>query len=195
MGDVIVRRESAVEYFRELVDEAIARQHVVAGELTAFYVVQMLAGFVQRPADDREPLGVRLIRALEPGDGAVTGAQRTTLRQVGDLSLFVSGFFSDSLCRKLVDVDYYVNIGGSAYNALSRDDADAFSPAFAELAQKFVEFVDVLTDVSERSACSTNTDLLRLYERWLRTGSSRSGSLLLERGVLPNASLRNTVIQ
>jgi hypothetical protein len=195
MGDVIVRRESAVEYFRERVDEAIARQHVVAGELTAFYVVQMLAGFVQRPADDCEPLGIRLIRALESGDGAVTGAQRTTLRQVGDLSLFVSGFFSESLCRKPVDVDYYVSIGGSAYNALSRDDADALSPAFAELAQKFVEFVDVLTDVSERSACSTNTDLLRLYERWLRTGSPRSGNLLLERGVLPNASLRSTLIQ
>jgi hypothetical protein len=38
-------------------------------------------------------------------------------------------------------------------------------------------------------------DLLRLYERWLRTGSARSGRLLVERGVVPNASLKGARIQ
>jgi hypothetical protein len=58
-----------------------------------------------------------------------------------------------------------------------------------------VDFVDVLSEVSERSSLSSNTDLLRLYERWLRTGSTRSGYLLAERGVVPNGALRNTRIQ
>ena len=52
----------------------------------------------------------------------------------------------------------------------------------------FNGFVDVLTEVSERTSCSSNTDLLRLYEKWLKTGSRRSGQLLVERGVVPNAS-------
>jgi hypothetical protein len=94
-----------------------------------------------------------------------------------------------------VDVDYYVNIGGSAYTALSRRETDTLSPVFAELADKFVAFVDVLSEVSERSACSSNRDLLRLYERWLKTGSLRSGQLLAERGVVPNASLRSIRVQ
>ena len=186
MGDVIVRRESAVEYFKELVDAALANQRVIAGELTSFYVVQLLAGFLDRRAQDDAPLSMQLARALE-NDGA---AQRTSLKQIGDASLFISGFFSDSLRGKLVDVDYYVNVGGSAYNALSRFEDDTFSPVFAELARRFVEFADVLSEVSERSACSSNGDLLRLYERWLRTGSPRSGQLLVERGVMPNATLR-----
>jgi hypothetical protein len=38
-------------------------------------------------------------------------------------------------------------------------------------------------------------DLLRLYERWLKTGSPRSGQLLVERGVVPNVSLRDTRVQ
>lgn len=188
MGETMFRRESAVEYFKELVDGALAHQGIVANELTAFYVVHLLAGFLQRRAEDAadEPLGVRLARALE-SDGL---QQRASLKQIGDVSLFVSGFFSDSLRRRLVDVDYYVSIGGVAYNALSRHETDTFSPVFAELADKFIAFVDVLSEVSERSACASNMDLLRLYERWLKTGSRRSGQLLVERGVVPNASLK-----
>ncbi len=108
--------------------------------------------------------------------------QRASLQQIGDVSLFISGFFSDSLQRKLVDVDYYVSIGGFAYNALSRVETDTFSPVFAELAEKFVGFVDVLTEVSERTSCASNADLLRLYEKWLKTGSRRSGQLLSSAG-------------
>ncbi len=187
------RASSAVEYFRELVEGALAHQRIAAGELTSFYVVQLLTQFVQRPAGEGcdGPLGVRLLQALERGGAQ----QRTSLKEIGDVSLFVSGFFSDSLRRKLVDVDYYVSIGGQAYTALSRVETDTFSPVFAELADNFVAFVDVLSEVSERSSCATNADLLRLYERWLKTGSRRSGQLLAERGVVPNASLSGLRVQ
>src|SRR5882724_11630455 len=192
MDDATIRRESAVEYFKELVDGAVARQGIAAAELTTFYVVQLLAGFMQRPVehDFEQPLALRLAAALESGGIG----QRFSLKQIGDASLFISGFFSDSLRRKLVDVDYYVHIGGVAYDTLSRQENETFSPVFAELAEKFVCFVDVLAEVSERSSCSSNTDLLRLYARWLRTGSSRSGQLLLERGVLPNATVKGARI-
>jgi hypothetical protein len=195
MSDVVFRRESAVEYFKTLVDDALSHQRLNTQELTAYYVVQLLASFLQRPlADERTedaPLAVRLVQALESGGAR----QRITLKEIGDVALFVSGFFSDSLNRKLVDVDYYVSIGGRAYNVLSRVETDAFSPVFAELGEKFVGFVDVLSEISERTSCSSNSDLLRLYERWLKTGSRRSGQLLVERGVVPNASITNTRIQ
>lgn len=193
MGDSVVRRESAIEYFKELVDGALARQRMSAGELTSFYVVNLLAGFLQRPSPDNDvPLAFRLLDALESGGVR----QRTSLKEIGDISLFISGFFSDSLRGKLVDVDYFVSIGGTAYNALSRRETDTFSPVFAELAEKFVGFVDVLSEVSERTSCTApNTDLLRLYERWLKTGSRRSGELLVERGVVPDPSAKNNRIQ
>jgi hypothetical protein len=63
------------------------------------------------------------------------------------------------------------------------------------LGEKFVGFVDVLSEVSERTSCSSNADLLRLYEKWLKTGSARSGQLLAERGVVPNVSIKITRIQ
>jgi len=195
MGDGVFRRESAVEYFRELVEVALSHQRLNTQELTAYYVVQLLASFLQRPLTDESgddtPLAVRLARALESGGSK----QRASLREVGDVALFVSGFFADSLNRKLVDVDYYVSIGGRAYNRLARVETDTFSPVFAELAEKFAGFVDVLSEVSERTSCASNADLLRLYEKWVKTGSRRSGQLLVERGVVPNCSITSMRIQ
>src|SRR6185436_4941984 len=105
MAESLVRRETPVEYFRELVESAMQRQQLSAHELTSFYLVNMLAGFVhcdRSATEDREPLGVRFVKAL----GEAGTRQREGLRQVGDLSLFISGFFADSLTRSLVDVDY-----------------------------------------------------------------------------------------
>jgi hypothetical protein len=187
-----LRRESAAEYFKELVEGALAHQRVPAGELTSYYVVNLLTGFLQRPAEDDEtPLALRLADAIN----AAGTRQRESLKQIGDLSLFMSGFFAESFRRKLVDVDYYASIGGTAYATLSHYEADAFSSVFAELADNFVGFADVLSEVSERTSCASNADLLRLYERWLKTGSRRCGQLLLERGVVPGPSAKNSRVQ
>ena len=152
MPESVFRRESAAEYFKELVEGALAHQRLNAGELTSYYVVNLLTGFLQRPAGDDAPLAIRLAQALESGGLQ----QRTTLKEIGDLSLFVSGFFSDSLRRKLVDVDYYVSIGGCAYNALSRVDSDTLSPVFGELSEKFVGFVDVLSAPDSSTRARSN---------------------------------------
>jgi hypothetical protein len=195
MGEAAFRNESPVEYFRELIESAMQHQHLAARELTSFYLVNMLAGFVhvdRSPgAGDDEPLGVRFAKALQE-DGV---RKRDVLRQVADRSLFLSGFFADSLNRSLVDIDYYMQLGEYAYGSLARDGDGTFGEAFDELAAKFPAFVDVLGEVSERTALASNSDLLRLYEKWMRTRSRRSGDLLAARGIVPNASVGSRFIQ
>lgn len=191
MGDALLRNETPTEYFRELVQSAMHNQHLAAQELTSFYIVNLLSGFVHHQHAADEPLGIRFAKALQ--DAGL--AQRDGLRRVGDLSLFISGFFADSLNRSLVDVDYYIQIGETAYASLARQGDAALGDVFDELAEKFPAFVDVLGEVSERSALSSNTDLLRLYEKWLRTRSRRSGDLLASKGIVPNASVASRFIQ
>ena len=195
MAEALVRNESPVEYFRELIESAMKRQHLAARELTSFYLVNLLTGFVHfdrsATAGEDEALGVRFVKALQTAGVR----QRDALRQVGDLSLFISGFFADSLTRSLVDIDYYIQLGECAYGSLARQADTAFGDVFDELSGKFAAFVDVLGEVSERSALTSNADLLRLYERWLRTRSRRSGDLLVSRGIVPNASVGNRFIQ
>ena len=191
----LLREGAPAEYFKELVDSALARQHLQAGDLTAYYLVNLLCQFVRPDAHstslDTEPLAIRLTRALQTGGSE----QRARLRSLGDFSLFMSGFFPDSLRRRPVDVDYYVSMGEYAYGSLSRRDEDAFAEVFGELARKFVGFTDVLADISERTAVTSSADLLRLYEKWLRTGSSRDGKKLIDQGIVPNASIGKRFVQ
>ena len=196
MATSLVHADTPLAFFYGLVEEALDRQRVRPREETTFYLVTLLAGFVnpERPGagltDD--PLAIRLASALQSGGTA----RREGLRRVGDLSLFVSGFFPDSLTRTLVDVDYYIALGGAAYGSLGREGEDARAATFAELADRFVEFVDVLTEVSEHTSSAPNGDVLRLYDRWMRTGSRRSGRRLVERGILPvPATPKRRIIQ
>jgi hypothetical protein len=193
MPGALFRRESPTEFFRELVESAMQNQRVSAHELTCFYVVNLLAGFVHADAHagSDQPLGTRLARALQ----AAGAAQRDGLRSVGDQSLFISGFFADSLNRRLVDVDYYIQLGESAYRSLARHEDRTLGEVFDELSDKFTTFVDVIGEVSERTLISSNADVLRLYEKWLRTGSRRSGDLLVARGIVPNASIGSRYLQ
>ena len=187
MAEVLLRNESPAEYFKELVETAMEHQHVAVRDLTSFYLVNLLTGFVNFDlwaSTNEEPLGIRFARALQAGGSR----QRDGLREVGDRSLFISGFFSDSLNQRVVDIDYYIQLGECAYGSLARQRDPALGDVFDELADKFSACVDILGEVSERSALTSNADLLRLYERWLRTGSRRSGDLLAERGIVPHSS-------
>ena len=191
----LVREQSPAEYFKELVEAALTRQHLHAGDLTEYYLVNLLCQYVRPEARsgvaNAQPLALRLAHALESGGTE----QRARLRSLADFSLFMSGYFADSFTRKAIDVDYYKSMGEYAYGSLSRREDDEFADVFAELAGKFVGFMDVLAEVSERSGLSSSTDVLRLYEKWLRTGSPRHSQRLIERGLLPNASIGKRFIQ
>jgi hypothetical protein len=184
-------------YFRELVEAALSRQRIRAHALTSYYLVDLLCRFVRPDQripfndDSREALAIRLGRALE----SAGVEQRARLRNLGDFSLFMSGFFSDSLRRRSCDVDYYVSMGEYAYGSLGRRDEHAFGEVFSELSRNFVPFMDVLSDVSEQAGSTSSLDVLRLYEKWLRTGSPRDGQRLVDRGILPNASIGTKFLQ
>lgn len=188
--------QSPAEYFKDLIEAALERQQLRANELTAYYLVNLLCRYVRPEAktpfgDEGEPLAIRLGRALQTGGLE----QRARLRSLGDFSLFMSGYFSDSFRRKVVDVDYYVSMGEYAYGSLGQRDEDAFGEVFAELARKFVGFMDVLSDVSEHTGVASNGDVLRLYEKWLRSASPRDGQRLIDRGIVPNSSIGSKFIQ
>jgi len=188
MAEAGVRYETPAEYFREMVDSALARLSLSPEEATRYYLVTLLTSFVRVDrapaggAPPAEPLGPRLIQTLD----AHPVQRRTDLRNVGDACLFLTGFFGDCLDRKLIDPDYYITLGSCAYRSLGDDEDLMLSETFAELALNFVAFVDVLAEVSERASLATCSDLLRCYERWLRTGSRRAFGRLIEQGIVPS---------
>ena len=196
MTDSIVSTESLREYFRSVFGDVKDRQGVHLGEVTEFYLANLLADFIQAEklytmrndgSRELEPLAFQFARAIN----ASREERIRTLRRLGDVSLYVSGFFSDSLQGQLVDVDYYISMGENAYGqlaAMMRASAareGSFGVLYDELCSQFSRIVDVFGEISERVAVSTNKGIVRLYERWMKTGSERLTRLLAEQGVVP----------
>ena len=189
MGERLVRGETPVEFFREQLERAMEHQKVSTSSFVEYYLVSLLASCVggelppSEPGYDEAPLALLYVRAVQ----SARHERARLLRTLGDTALFVSGFFPDRLSRGLVDLDYYRSMGGLAYARLSRDEEPrVFGPeVFGELSGRFMEFADLLAEVSESTRLHTNTSILRLYERWLQTGSRRAASLLAERGLAP----------
>jgi hypothetical protein len=183
------------EFFHDSVQTALRKQRVAVDDHTEHYVVNVLTMFARsEELYEATPEGVRLkplAHMLAQASEAPTAQQRDeALRRLGDVSLFIAGFFAQSFARKLIDIDYHIAMGGRAYGTLAENmrgtmRGQAFATIFLELAQKFQRLVDVLNDVAEMAHTHTDKDILRLYEIWLKTGSPRAYSILRRLGVAP----------
>jgi hypothetical protein len=187
------------EFFRDSVQRAMRQQHVEVDDHTEHYVVNVLTMFSRsEQLYENTAEGIRLkplAHMLAQAMDAPTAEHRNqALRRLGDVSLFVAGFFAQSFARKLIDIDYHIAMGGRAYGTLAESSratqrGQAFSMVFAELALKFQRLVDVLNEVAEMSHTHTDKDILRLYEIWMKTGSPRAHGILCRLGVQPVATV------
>ncbi|NJL25925.1 MAG: hypothetical protein HC902_12655 [Calothrix sp. SM1_5_4] len=197
-GATAIFIEDPGTFFDDRVDEAMRRLKFRPLSLSRRYLVDLLQRYIFSsnlfPPDDetgrsrRQTLAELYLKAQN-----TTGPQRLDLlKRLGDSSLYISGFFGDSLSRKVVDIDYYVDMGGVAYGALSSSAQDEdLSQVYGEFSTRFAEFVDVLTYISQESLVQTNGDLLRLYDRYMATGSRLAGEQLVKTGLL-NADLQKS---
>ncbi len=194
--ETLLASGSVKEYFRGLFGEVRESQGVQVTQVTEFYLSNLLADFLSAEnlyttredgSRDIEPFALLLARAMQ----AQREERIRLLRRMGDVSLYICGFFSDSLERKTVDVTYYIAMGENAYGQLAsmmrwpgRGKA-LFGEIYDELTTEFRRIVDVFAEISERVAVSTNQGIVRMYDRWVRTGSERLTRLLAQQGVLP----------
>ena len=181
------------EFFRDALHGALEKQQLAVEDQTEHYVVNVLTMFArsealyEQTADGvrLKPLVVMLCEALEASGHA---ERNRSLQRLGDVSLFVAGFFARGFAAKLIDIDYHIAMGGRAYGALAhtlQGRGRALAGVFAELSEKFQPMVDALNDISESGYVHSDQDILRLYEIWLKTGSTRCYALLKRLGVDP----------
>ena len=183
------------EFFQEALQEAISRQKLYTCPETTLYLSNLLTVFIQTEhLFEHTPEGVM----LKPLAGMYADAvearsineRDNVLRRLGDVALFISGMFPQSLARSLVDVDYYINMGGSAYGFLAESSrisrtSKVFRAIFQELSDRFSEFVDILAEVGDHTHLRHDGDILRLYEIWLASGSSNAAEKLKKLGIQP----------
>jgi hypothetical protein len=194
----LVAVSSLREFFRDAFHAASEHQRLDIDEQAEAYVVNVLTMFSRADAlYEKTPEGLR-IRPLahmlaDALDAPSAVARQRALQRLGDVSLFIAGFFARSFARKLIDIDYHIAMGGNAYSSLAdtmprSGSGRSTAAVYAELARKFQPLVDALNEVSEMSYRHTDADILRLYEIWMKTGSARAHALLRSLGVQPVAA-------
>ncbi len=194
-GETVLAVRNLQDYFRTSIDEVIARQRVDLDPHAAHYVVNLLTLYSRSDklyANDGETYGVRPLALMlaDAADAENTEQRNNVLQRIGDVALFVAGFFADSLAKKAVDIDYYIHMGGNAYSSLSDEvggtvRGNTFAHIYRELAMKFQVLVDVLNEMSQSARPNAALDLCRTHEVWRKTGSRRAEQLLRQHGVVP----------
>jgi hypothetical protein len=182
------------EFFRDALGKALTSQHVTLDEHTTHYVVSLLTLYSRTEVSHADTRAgqrwVSLVDLLAQASSATTAVEREVLLQrLGDVSLFVAGFFAHGFERRLIDVDYHIAMGGRAYGTLANAPISgprrALCGVFGELARKFQRVVDAIGEISDSARVWSQKDVLRLYEIWLKTGSPRAHGLLQQLGVAP----------
>jgi len=180
-------QRNLTEFFRDLLQSAMHSQEVHSSEDTEFYLVKLLEGFAHAPQDwfDR-PLALEYLESFH----SPLAHRYGKLKRVRDTALFVSGLFMESVHRQLVSSDYYMQLGRTAYSHLSALPGGAgrrHGDLFAELAERFADFVRVFAEISFESLFRGDVHTLRVYTRWMYTRSDRDARWLFRHGVIPYA--------
>jgi hypothetical protein len=175
------------EFFRDLLQDAMRSQAVSSTETTEFYLVKLLEGFAHPERDWYErPLALEYLESFQSPMAHRYGK----LKHVADTSLFMAGLFMESLHRRIVSGDYYAALGRTAYHHLSclpSDVAPMPGDTFAELADRFADFVRVLAEISFQELFKGDSHTLRVYTRWMYTRSEHDVQWLLRQGITPFA--------
>jgi hypothetical protein len=187
----LIERAAPRALFAELVAGALSETRLEPSPMAVAYLVELLdSRIAQPPPFEAEAEEATLAESLQAARLRRGSERVLRLRRLGDRALFVAGWFGDSLSRRVVDLDYYGDMGRIAYTQLADSLAQqlperTWPSLYSELADRFGEFVDVLAEVGDRTRTSRSEDLLRLYERYVRTGSARDRRRLLRAGQVP----------
>jgi len=140
----LISQKRLEEFFFHRVRSACNHLSLKTTPHTEFYLVRLLSDYHQSdklyPTEDSKvtPLAIRYLESVQSDseEGILS------LRQLGDFTLYITGFFQDSLHRSNVDLAYYLSLGGNAYHRLHTlaDKAqmlEVFQETFFELASRF----------------------------------------------------------
>ncbi len=185
-GPPLIDRMPPRMLFAELVAGALDRTGVAPSPHAAAYLVDLLAEAV-RPGPD--PAAETFTEGLMRARSERGGERASRLRALGDRALFLSGYFVDSLERCTANPGWVAEVGRIAYSDLSsllsrRQAAWTGSRLYRELAERFPQYSEVLTEVGDGVRDATTSGLAPLFERYLRLGRGVDRRRLVRRGLV-----------
>jgi hypothetical protein len=132
------------------------------------YVVFLLMRYMDKPELSKTIVAQQLLAGLQARQ------REQALSGVGDTCLIFSGLFPGVAEKRLVKISYFVNMGRSAYDAVSKTSNDIYSL----LAQQFVAIMDILQSIRDFALNVPALKPIQAYEQWNEVGSQRALRIL-----------------
>ncbi len=107
--------------------------------------------------------------------------QSEQLRNIGDQCLLVSGLYPQSVIKRQVGVNYYVELGRSAYHHIGHVTQQGIAELYQQLAESFILMMDLLQTIRQYSAPALPP--IAAFELWSETGSRAAFSQVSESGI------------
>lgn len=181
----VVAEPDLFQFFLGRVETAVAHQRAEVSPNAVYYLSQLLAE--QGRAEEGEGT-TTLVELRQRAATAPPAEAVNAWKKIGDHSLLVTGYFREQIAGRRLSASYYTAMGRAAYDVLSRllhGPKGGFGEVFGELAGRWDSCTEVIGEVRDEARARRDTDIVRLYEEWLATGSPRVAERLRELGVIP----------
>ena len=130
---------SAVAEWHALIGESEQVCNQYLKEDVESYLVFLLMRFARSAQLANSIIGIDFLKSQQQW----TAMHKDKLRDAGDQCLLLAGLFPEQACRRHVQLDYFVEIGRSAYYNLSYGKT-ATAELYNNLAEDFICMIDVL---------------------------------------------------
>jgi len=178
-----------------IVDEIEAAEeklNIRLSKYTKIYILDLL----KRLCTQKDPLNLELIGDRPLAIVLMEAVRKDIfqkirdLKAVGDISLIFSGLYPEHLTRRLVDIDYYIEIGQKSYHLLS----DTYSNfkrqqelfiLYSQLVAEFITLIQILTEIASELHFLDELDIEKAYNRYKRTHIKKYLEILKNNKITP----------
>lgn len=139
--DLLILHPTETSQWHALLNDAQASSECFLEEEIESYLVFLLMRFNQSPHIANSVLALDFLKISETPAGKV---KRELLQQVGDQSLLFAGLFPGLAEKKQVSIEYFVQMGKTAYYTVAQQDT---CELFHALSHNFKSMRRVLTAI------------------------------------------------
>ena len=147
----LLLKQTSTETWQALVQESAIKASVLLSHELESYLVFLLMRFSKMPTLCMSVLAIEYLTIQT----TYTGMQKEHLRDLGDKCLLFSGLFPGQARHKNVSVDYFVQLGRTAYLDLADMTHDTLSQLYLNLSAEFITLMEVLLASWEQKAAHT----------------------------------------
>ncbi|ADR18381.1 hypothetical protein [Calditerrivibrio nitroreducens] len=162
--------------FYDIVSEKEKNVNIELSDYSKLYLMNLLKGLIEKndffykDIIGNDALAEAFMKALS--EEILKKVQK--IKAVGDLCLIYSGLFPDMLNRKLVDIDYFIQLGKVSFLTLHRiyftmNSLSDLKNLYYSIFLDFFKLVTVMIEISKSFKLIDQKNLLKVYERWQKT--------------------------